>query len=131
MKTHVSQGVKILNKSSWLSGALDVVEFHHEKYDGNGYLRGLKAEEIPLNARIFAIVDVFDALTSKRVYKESWSVIDAVTELKKSSGTHFEPRLVRVFITIAPRLHKEVSGLGELQMEVMLNRIIAPYFISI
>jgi len=131
MKTHVSQGVKILNKSSWLSGALDVVEFHHEKYDGSGYLRGLKAKEIPLNARIFAIVDVFDALTSSRVYKQSWSVIDAITELKKSSGTHFEPRLVHVFITIAPRLYKEITGLKEIQMTAMLNHSIARYFISI
>jgi HD-GYP domain-containing protein (c-di-GMP phosphodiesterase class II) len=131
MKTHVSQGVKILNKSSWLTGALDVVEFHHEKYDGSGYLKGLKAEEIPLNARIFAIVDVFDALTSSRVYKQSWSVIDAITELKKSSGTHFEPRLVYVFTTIAPRLYKEVNGLDEFQVETMLHNIITRYFISV
>lgn len=131
MKTHVSQGAKILNKSSWLGGALDVVEFHHEKYDGSGYLKGLKAKEIPLNARIFAIVDVFDALTSKRAYKESWSVLDAIAELKKSSGSHFEPRLVHIFTTIAPNLYKEMNALDELQMEIMLHNSITRYFISV
>ncbi|MBI4985963.1 MAG: HD domain-containing protein, partial [Rhodocyclales bacterium] len=66
MKTHVAIGVDIIEKSNWLQQARDVVEFHHEKYDGNGYLKGLRGEDIPLTARIFAIVDVFDALTSKR-----------------------------------------------------------------
>jgi response regulator RpfG family c-di-GMP phosphodiesterase len=58
MKTHVSLGVEILKKSSWLSGAREVVEFHHEKYDGSGYLQGLQGDVIPVNARIFAIVCV-------------------------------------------------------------------------
>jgi HD-GYP domain-containing protein (c-di-GMP phosphodiesterase class II) len=122
--------VEILSKSSWLRGALDVVEFHHEKYDGSGYLKGLKGEAIPLNARIFAIVDVFDALTSKRPYKESWSVVDAIAALERDSGTHFDPQLVSIFATIALRLHEEMNGLEEHRIEVMLQHLIAPYFLS-
>ncbi len=130
MKTHVSLGVDILNKSSWLSGARDVVSFHHEKYDGSGYLQGLKGEAIPLNARIFAIVDVFDALTSKRPYKESWPVLDAIAALERDSGSHFDPQLVSVFAMIALRLHEEMSGLEEHRMEAMLQHLIAPYFLT-
>ena len=130
MKTHVSLGVDILSKSSWLSGARDVVEFHHEKYDGSGYLQGLKGEAIPLNARIFAIVDVFDALTSKRPYKESWAALDAIAMLERDSGSHFDPRLVRVFVSIAPRLHEEISCIEEHGIEVMLHHRIAYYFLS-
>lgn len=69
MKTHVRLGTDIVARSSWLDSAREVIEFHHERFDGNGYLRGLKGESIPLAARLFAIVDVFDALTSRRPYK--------------------------------------------------------------
>jgi len=130
MKTHVLLGVDILSKSSWLSGARDVVEFHHEKYDGTGYPQGLKAEAIPLNARIFAIVDVFDALTSKRPYKESWTMPEAIAMLERDSGSHFDPQLVSVFAMIALRLHEEMSGLEEHRMEAMLQHLIAPYFLG-
>lgn len=130
MKTHVSLGVDILSKSSWLGGARDVVEFHHEKYDGSGYLQGLKSEAIPLNARIFAIVDVFDALTSKRPYKESWTAVDAIAALKRDSGSHFDPQLVSVFAMIALRLHEEMSGFEEHRMEAMLQHLIGPYFLA-
>ncbi|MFA5015998.1 MAG: HD-GYP domain-containing protein [Methylobacter sp.] len=130
MKTHVSLGVDILSKSSWLRGARDVVEFHHEKYDGTGYPQGLKAEAIPLNARIFSIVDVFDALTSNRPYKESWTVVDAIAMLKRESGSHFDPQLVSVFALMASRLHEEMSGFDEHRIEAMLQHLIAPYFMA-
>lgn len=130
METHVSLGMDILSKSSWLSGARDVVEFHHEKYDGNGYPQGLKGKAIPLNARIFAIVDVFDALTSKRPYKDSWTLDDAIAMLKRDSGSHFDPQLVKIFVTIAPALYNEVKGLEEHQMVTMLQRRIAHHFLS-
>jgi len=130
MKTHVSLGVDILSKSSWLGGARDVVEFHHEKYDGSGYLRGLKGKAIPLNARIFAIADVFDALTSKRPYKESWTVDDAIAMLAQDSESHFDPQLVSTFVTIASALYHEVSGLEEHQMVTMLQHRIAHHFLA-
>lgn len=130
MKTHVSLGVDILSKSSWLGGARDVVEFHHEKYDGSGYPRGLKGEAIPLNARIFTIVDVFDALTSKRPYKESWPLLDALAMLERESGGHFDPQLVKVFSTIALDLYREINCIEEHRMEAMLQRRIAHYFLA-
>jgi putative nucleotidyltransferase with HDIG domain len=130
MKTHVSLGVEILNKSTWLSGARDVVEFHHEKFDGSGYPQGLKGEAIPLNARIFAIADVFDALTSKRPYKEPWSVLETIAELERDSGSHFDPHLVKVFVTIAAELYKEMAGVEEHRLEKMLQHRIAHYFLA-
>ncbi|MCK9397723.1 MAG: HD-GYP domain-containing protein [Methylobacter sp.] len=130
MKTHVSLGVDILSKSSWLSGARDVVEFHHEKYDGTGYPQGLKAEAIPLNARIFAIVDVFDALTSKRPYKESWTMPEAIAMLERDSGSHFDPQLVKSFVMLAPDLYQKISGVEAHRLEVMLQHSIARYFLA-
>ncbi len=130
MKTHVSLGVDILSKSSWLSGARDVVEFHHEKYDGTGYPQGLKAEAIPLNARIFAIVDVFDALTSKRPYKESWTMPEAIAMLERDSGSHFDPQLVKIFAKLASDLYQKIGGVEEHRLEAMLQPSIARYFLA-
>lgn len=130
MKTHVTLGVDILKQSSWLRGACDVAHFHHEKYDGSGYPEGLKGEEIPLNARIFAIADVFDALTSKRPYKESWTVHDAIAELERDSGSHFDPRLLRIFVSIAPALYQQVTNIKENQMIALVKRCISRYFLA-
>ncbi|MCK9607989.1 phosphohydrolase [Methylomonas lenta] len=130
MKSHVALGVDIINKSSWLKGARDIVECHHEKFDGSGYVKGLTGEAIPLNARIFAIVDVFDALTSSRPYKEPWPVSDAIATLEQESGKHFDPRLVSVFTPMARRLYDEISRIDEQRMEVMLHHLIAPYFLN-
>ncbi|MBF6649771.1 heavy metal translocating P-type ATPase [Methylobacter sp. BlB1] len=130
MKTHVPLGADILSQSSWLSGARDVVESHHERYDGSGYPLGLQGEAIPLNARIFAIADVFDALTTKRPYKEPWPVFDAITMLERDSGSHFDPQLVKVFATIAPSLYQELCCIEAHQMEAMLQHRIAYYFLA-
>lgn len=130
MKTHVTLGVDILGRTSWLQGARDVVEFHHEKYDGSGYRRGLSGEEIPLNARLFSIVDVFDALTSQRPYKRPWSVEEAIATLEKDSGTHFDPHLVQVFSTIAASLYREFHGLDDSRLEALLRKLMMEYFLS-
>lgn len=78
----------------------DVAHYHHEKWDGTGYPNGLKGEEIPLSARIMAVADVFDALVSKRVYKDAMGIEEAYRILEKDAGTHFDPELVQVFVAI-------------------------------
>jgi putative two-component system response regulator len=79
---------------------------HHEKWDGSGYPAGLHGEEIPLAARIVAIADVFDALTSERPYKKAWTVEDAAAFIRKESGAHFDPKLVKVFEDVLPEMLK-------------------------
>ena len=127
MKTHVDLGGDILNKSSWLSDAKDVVLNHHEKYSGGGYPKGLKGEEIPITARIFAIVDVFDALTSKRPYKEPMPLDKALEILRRDSGRHFDPELVATFIKIAPNLYQRMQETPDETIEDLLRRE-ATYF---
>ncbi|MDO8933372.1 MAG: HD domain-containing protein [Rhodocyclaceae bacterium] len=130
MKTHVALGVDILKKSDWLQRARDVVEFHHEKFDGNGYLRGLKGEEIPVTARIFAIVDVFDALTSKRPYKDVIPFAEAMAIVKGYAGNHFDPRLVELFAGMIEPLYRRISESSDREVEQMLREIIERYFLN-
>jgi putative nucleotidyltransferase with HDIG domain len=128
MKTHVTLGVDILAKSNWLQTARDVVEFHHEKYNGTGYMRGLADEAIPINARVFAIVDVFDALTSRRPYKQAMPYAEAMAILQRDAGSHFDPRLIEAFAGIAEPLYREVSAAADAAVEALLQKLIARYF---
>lgn len=121
MRTHVALGVDIIEGSAWLQGAREVIEGHHEKFDGSGYLRGLKGEQIPLNARIFAIVDVFDALTSRRPYKEPMPLETALGIIKKDAGTHFDPKLVNTFLEIAPAVHASIGQASERELGEQLR----------
>lgn len=130
MRTHVLLGVEIIRKSASLDMARDVVEFHHEKFDGSGYMRELKGEEIPLNARIFAIVDVFDALTSKRPYKEPFSLDKALSILREGGGGHFDPVLLEAFIGIAGGLYAQVSSVPDGEVESMLNDEVSAHFFN-
>ena len=101
MKEHAAFGAEILaedNPSLLIDMAKNVALTHHEKWDGSGYPKGLQAEEIPLEGRIIAIADVFDALTSKRPYKPAWTVERAIELIKNESGKHFDPQLVNYFI---------------------------------
>lgn len=101
MKEHAAFGAEILaedNPSLLIDMAKNVAMTHHEKWDGSGYPKGLQAEEIPLEGRIIAIADVFDALTSKRPYKPAWTVERAIELIKNESGKHFDPQLVNYFI---------------------------------
>lgn len=108
MKQHAEIGYKILSKSHTplFVMAAEIALCHHEKWDGTGYPAGLAGEAIPESARIVALADVFDALTMKRPYKEPWSVEDSMAEIRKNSGSHFEPRLVETFETILPEMVK-------------------------
>ncbi|ASI90488.1 MULTISPECIES: HD domain-containing phosphohydrolase [Vibrio] len=101
MKEHVNYGVQILgdHKSELIDMARQIIEYHHEKWDGSGYPKGVLGEEIPLSARIVMIADVFDALTSDRPYKEAWPVEEAFSYLQEHAGTHFDRKLVDVFLT--------------------------------
>lgn len=101
IQTHPLIGHQILSKSDLqiLKVAAEIAHRHHEKFDGSGYPGGLNGQSIPLNARMLAIVDVFDAMTHKRVYKDACSVEEALDYINKEKGKHFDPKLVDVFVT--------------------------------
>ena len=102
MKTHVLIGHKMLSgsRSPLLQMAAELALTHHERWDGSGYMAGLGADKIPLSGRIVAVADVFDALTHERPYEPAWSVDDAVGEIDRWSGTHFDPKVVEVFAAL-------------------------------
>ena len=88
--------------------AKNIAAFHHERFDGTGYPEGLKGESIPLEARIFALADVYDALRSERPYKKSINHIEVIKKIKSESGKHFDPDIVNAFLTIE-KMFSEVS----------------------
>ena len=100
MKEHVEIGSKIAARSKELFYIANLILHHHEFWDGKGYSDGLKGEEIPLECRIFSIMDAYDAMTSTRPYRNKISKKEAIEELKKCSGTQFEPRLVDEFVKL-------------------------------
>jgi HD-GYP domain-containing protein (c-di-GMP phosphodiesterase class II) len=128
MKRHVEYGLEIVQRSAWLRDAAEVVGAHHEKFDGSGYLHGLRGEAIPANARIFAIADVFDALTSRRPYKEPMSYEDAMAVLERGRGTHFDPRLLDLFSSISRLLHEEFGNRDDGRPRAVLAAIVDQYF---
>jgi HD-GYP domain-containing protein (c-di-GMP phosphodiesterase class II) len=98
MRKHPTFAFEMLSPIQYLRKALDIPYCHHEKWDGSGYPRGLKGYQIPLIARIFAVVDVWDALRSDRPYRPAWSEDKAMEYIITSSGTFFDPQVVDVFI---------------------------------
>ena len=100
MQAHPDLAYKLLSKIEYLAPAMDIPCCHHEKWDGTGYPRQLQGEEIPLVARIFAVVDVFDALTSDRPYRKAWRKEDALAYIQKQSGKHFYPEAVKAFFDL-------------------------------
>jgi putative nucleotidyltransferase with HDIG domain len=100
MRNHPSVGYSIVNRIEFLREAAEIVHAHHERYDGSGYPRGLKGEDIPFGARLFAVADVYDALTSTRPYRAAVSHEEAVIEIKKESCRHFDPKVVEAFLAI-------------------------------
>jgi HD-GYP domain-containing protein (c-di-GMP phosphodiesterase class II) len=100
MKRHVSDGYELLAPIPFLQQALDIPYCHHERWDGTGYPRGLKGEEIPLAARIFAVIDVWDALCSDRPYRKAWPRQKAREYIQSLSGSHFDPRVVDTFLRL-------------------------------
>ncbi len=100
MRRHPEYAYEMLKDIEFLQGAVDIPYCHHEKWDGSGYPQGLKGEEIPLPARIFAIVDVWDALISDRPYREAWPLDKTLEYLREQSGSHFDPQVVEVFAKV-------------------------------
>jgi response regulator RpfG family c-di-GMP phosphodiesterase len=100
MKRHPDMAFKMLSPINYLRPALDIPYNHHEKWDGSGYPRGLEGEQIPFAARIFAIVDVWDALSNDRPYRKKWSKEAVSSYLSEQSGTHFDPKVVEVFLEL-------------------------------
>jgi PAS domain S-box-containing protein len=106
MKKHPQYARDMLLPITFLRQSLDIPCFHHEKWDGSGYPNGLKGETIPLSARIFAIVDVWDALTSQRPYRMAWSKESAMAHIKSLEGTHFDPAIVDVFLNFIMQVNE-------------------------
>jgi putative two-component system response regulator len=100
MREHPKFAYDMLNSIEYLREALEIPYFHHEKWDGSGYPQGLKGEQIPLAARIFAVADVWDALTSDRPYRPAWSKEKALSYIRDQSGRHFDPKVVDLFFTV-------------------------------
>ena len=98
MKTHVDKGAKILEPLTDFREVADIIRCHHENFDGSGYPRALKGEQIPIQARIISVVDAFHAIVSKRCYDDARPVDVAFSELEKSSGKQFDPEVVQAFI---------------------------------
>jgi len=96
MKQHPTLAFDMLSPIQYLNKSLDIPYCHHEKWDGTGYPRGLKGEQIPLAARIFALADVWDALTSDRPYRNAWSNKKALEYLKSEAGKRFDPAVVKI-----------------------------------
>ncbi len=98
MRKHPGFAHDMLAPVAYLRPALDIPYCHHEKWDGTGYPRGLKGDQIPLSARIFAVVDVWDALRSDRPYRAGWKIEDVLKYIREQSGKHFDPRVVDIFL---------------------------------
>ncbi len=132
MKQHAHLGYELLNKIEFLEESSLIVYTHHERYDGKGYPQGLAGDDIPLGARIFSVVDAFDAMTSKRVYKKAMPFEEAVDRIRESSGTQFDPVVVDTFVNVPvdewKNIRKKVASSGSqylkgLMFELSKHRI--------
>jgi len=128
MKTHVCHGEEIIGGYAWLEDATEVVRCHHEKFDGTGYPDAAAGTAIPLNARIFAIADVFDALTSRRPYKEPFSLEVSLDIIRQSRGGHFDPMVTDLFLEQISELHGEICHENEALLHKKLQECIEKYF---
>jgi HD-GYP domain-containing protein (c-di-GMP phosphodiesterase class II) len=128
MRTHVAQGESIVDGIGWLAGANAVVAAHHEKWNGTGYPRNLAADAIPLAARIFAVADVFDALCSKRPYKEPMGFDAAMAILDKDTGSHFDPGVMAAFCPIARKTYDRLAQASEDDTRALMEERVRVHF---
>lgn len=127
---HVATGVELVASSSWLSAASDVVAGHHEKYDGSGYPAGLAGDDIPLAARIFAVVDVFDALCCRRPYKQPFTFEKTLQILEEGRCSHFDPKILDVFRPMADGFYTEIAGREDEHLKHELEVASSRYFFA-
>ena len=121
MQSHTVEGGKIIDKAmsivdedtGYLTEAKNLALYHHEKWNGTGYPAGLKGEEIPLSARVMAVADVFDALVSRRSYKEPFPIEKALSIIREDAGSHFDPLVAQAFLDA----EDEVRRIAELNLE--------------
>ena len=128
MRTHVDQGEEIVTGMGWLDGANAVVAAHHEKWDGSGYPRQLAGDAIPLSARIFAVADVFDALCSKRPYKEPMGFEAAMAILEQDTGRHFDPAVMALFRPMARQIFDRLANTNEHDAQQLLEDRVRQHF---
>lgn len=128
MRTHVGLGEEIVTGMGWLDGAHEVVAAHHEKWNGGGYPRQLMGDAIPLSARIFAVADVFDALSSTRPYKDPMPFGQVMEILKKDTGAHFDPSVMAVFECIAQDVREKLRDGSEQRARELLEAQIRRHF---
>ncbi len=122
IRSHPKLGVAILKHVESLSGCLAAIQYHHERYDGTGYPAGLKGENIPLDARIMAVADSYDAMTSLRPYRQGkFTPEQALAELKNCAGTQFDPKIVEVFASLSERQFAKRSNLKESRIKQILS----------
>jgi HD-GYP domain-containing protein (c-di-GMP phosphodiesterase class II) len=108
MRRHPDIGKRLIEGIPFLRGAVPIVYSHHEKWDGSGYPLALKGEDIPLGARIFSVVDAFDAMTFDRPYSRAVPFEAAKSEIKRCAGTHFDPAVVAAFLQVPETLLDEI-----------------------
>ena len=96
-------------RSGYLKEAMNLAHYHHEKWNGQGYPCGLAGEDIPLSARVMAVADVFDALVSKRSYKEGFPFEKAMDIIREGSGNHFDPKVVNAFVNAQDEVHRVMN----------------------
>jgi putative nucleotidyltransferase with HDIG domain len=108
MRQHAALGYQLLRNIPFLQEAAEIVYSHQERYDGSGYPRGLKGDQIPLGARIFAIADTFDAMTSDRPYRAAQSISSGRREIERHAGKQFDPEIVKVFLSVQESLWQDL-----------------------
>jgi len=124
MRQHTRIGYNMIARIKFLKGAAEIVACHHERWDGRGYPNNLSGEEIPLGARIFSVIDTYDAITSKRPYKEALPVQHARAEIRRCAGTQFDPRVVEEFLKISDEELIATRGHAEEKPQAVLPEVL-------
>ena len=121
MREHPVMGQTLLAGMPWFQDAIPVVLHHHERFDGGGYPQGLVGEAIPISARLFAVVDVFDALLATRSYKAPFTLQQTLNIIEQEAASHFDPEVSRRFVQFAPRAYEQVAGRTDSALDAMLQ----------